>query len=221
MTDNTPYPAMVHSGLTPIYDLFARLALRERRFKRDLIARAQIAPGHRVLDLGAGTGTLAIQVVQVQPEAHLTGLDGDPEILAIARGKASRAGVNVSFDLGNVTALPYSGESFDRVLSTLVFSLLSREGKQLAIREAYRVLRTGGELHFVDFGPPQTHWGRWVAPLMRRWDPLADNLDGCLPAMFQAAGFENVVEVARFATVFGTLVTLSGRKAPSVKAGAD
>lgn len=204
---------MVHSGLTPIYDLFVRLLMRERQFKRDLVPRARIAPGHCALDLGAGSGTLAIMIKQMQPEAHITGLDADTEILAIAREKASRAGADIIFDLGSASALPYPAESFDRVLSTLVFSLLSREDKQLAIREAHRVLRRGGELHFVDFGPPHTRWGRWVAPLMRRWEPMADNLDGCLPAMFREAGFENVIEVARFATVFGTLVTLYSRKA--------
>lgn len=213
MTDNNRYPALVLDGLTPIYDLFVRLFMPEKQFRRDLVAGARIAPGHRVLDLGAGTGTLAIMIKQIQPEAHIAGLDSDTEILAIAREKASRAGVDITFDLGNASALPYPAESFDRVVSSLVFSLLSREDKQLAIREAYRVLRKGGELHIADFGPPHTRWGRWVAPLMRRFERMADNLDGCLPAIFREAGFENVVEVARFATVFGTLAILSGRKA--------
>src|SRR5574341_682926 len=213
MTDNNRYPALVLDGLTPIYDLFVRLFMPEKQFRRDLVAGARIAPGHRVLDLGAGTGTLAIMIKQIQPEAHIAGLDSDTEILAIAREKASRAGVDITFDLGNASALPYPAESFDCVVSSLVFSLLSREDKQLAIREAYRVLRRGGELHIADFGPPHTRWGRCVAPLMRRFERMADNLDGCLPAIFREAGFENVVEVARFATVFGTLAILYGRKA--------
>ncbi len=213
MTDNTPYSAMVDSRLTPIYDQFVRLLMRERRFKRDLVAQARIASGHRVLDLGAGTGTLAIMMKQAQPEAHVTGIDGDAEILAIAQEKSLRACAVITFDLGNVSAMTYPQESFDRVVSTLVFSLLSREGKQSALREVYRVLRKGGELHFVDFGAPHTRWGRWVAPLLRRWEPLQDNLDDCLPAMFREAGFEDVRTRARLATVFGTLTTLYGRKA--------
>jgi hypothetical protein len=47
---------------------------------------------------------------------------------------------------------------------------------------------------------------------MRRYERISDHLDGVLPAMFRQAGFENVQEVARFATVFGTLSILSGRK---------
>jgi ubiquinone/menaquinone biosynthesis C-methylase UbiE len=212
MADPHRYPALMLDRLTPIYDLFVRLFMPEMQFKRDLIARARIAAGHRVLDLGAGTGTLAIMIKQMQPDAQIIGLDGDPEILTIARQKAARAGAEVTFDLGHVAALPYPDESFDRVVSSLVMSLLSREDKQLAVREAYRVLQRGGELHIADFGPPHTRWGRWVAPVMRRFERMADNLDGLLPTMFREAGFDNVEEAARFATVFGTLAILYGRR---------
>lgn len=184
----------------------------EKQFKRDLIARAHIAPGYRVLDLGAGTGTLAIMIKQTQPDVQITGLDSDPEILAIACGKVSHAGAQITFNLGNAAVLPYPDESFDRVVSSLVMSLLSRVDKQLAVCEAYRVLRRGGELHIADFGSPHTRWGRLVAPLMRRYERISDNLDGLLPAMFREAGFENVEEIARFATLFGTLSILYGRK---------
>ena len=51
------HPALLLESLTPVYDLFARLFLPEIQFKRDLIAHARIAPGQRVLDLGAGNGT--------------------------------------------------------------------------------------------------------------------------------------------------------------------
>jgi ubiquinone/menaquinone biosynthesis C-methylase UbiE len=212
MTTDHRYPALLNTRLTPIYDYFARLFMPEIRFKRALIAQAGIIAGQRVLDLGAGTGTLAIMIKQAQPDAQVTGLDGDPEVLSIAREKASLSGADIEFDVGNATALPYGDQSFDRVVSTLVMSLLSRTEKRLAILEAYRVLRNGGELHIADFGSPHTRWGHVVAPLVRRFEPISDNLDGLLPAMFQEAGFEAIEEVARFATVFGTLSILSGKK---------
>lgn len=212
MADHPRYPALIVGWLTPVYDLFARLFIPETKLKRDLIAHAHLAPGHRLLDLGAGTGTLAIMIKQVQLEVEVTGLDSDPEILAIARDKAGRAGADITFDLGTATALPYPNESFDRVLSSLVTSLLSDEDKRRALREAYRVLRGGGELHIADFGPPHTRWARWVAPRVRRFEPIAGNLEGLLPVMFREAGFANVEAAPRLATLFGTLWIVSGNK---------
>jgi ubiquinone/menaquinone biosynthesis C-methylase UbiE len=213
MTNQTLYPALILDWLTPLYDLFAKLFMPEAQFKRKLIAYARFVPGQRALDLGAGSGTLAILIKQTQPQVQVIGLDGDPAILAIARSKALRLGAEILFEVGNITTLPYPDASFDRVLSSLVFSLLNREAKQQAMREAYRVLRDGGALLIADFGPPHTRWGRWLLPLMRRFEPIVDNLDGQLPVMFREAGFAEVEEVTRFATVLGTLSILQGRKA--------
>lgn len=212
MNDNPRYPALVFDWLTPIYDVFAKVFLPEEHFKRELILRAHIAPGHKVLDFGAGSGTLAILLKQHQLDAQIIGLDGDPHILAIAQEKASSANVQVTFDVGNVAAMPYRNDSFDRVLSNLLTSLLSREVKPLAVQESYRVLRSGGELYIADFGKPHTRWGRWVAPLMRRFEPIVDNLDGRLPFLLCEAGFQNVQEICHYATFFGTLSILMGRK---------
>jgi ubiquinone/menaquinone biosynthesis C-methylase UbiE len=212
LTDTNPTPALLVDWLTPVYDVFAKLFFPEAKFKRALIAYASLAADQHVLDLGAGTGTLAIMIKQAQPDVRVTGLDGDPDILSIAREKASRADVNITFDHGNAAALPYPDASFDRVLSSLVFSLLSSDVKRDAVHESYRVLRGGGALLIADFGPPHTWWGRRVAPLMRRWEPLHDHLEGRLPEMFREAGLEYVETLARFATVFGTLSILVGRK---------
>ena len=212
MAHDHGHPALLLDWLTPAYDLFARLLIPEKRFKRDLIARARIAPGYHVLDLGAGTGTLAIMVKQIQPDAQVIALDSDPEIILIARDKVSRSGVEISFEPGNAVALPYPDRSFDRVLSTLVMSVLSRDEKMLAICEAYRVLRSGGELQIADFSSPHTGWGRMVAPLVRRFEPISDNLAGLLPVLFQSAGFVNITETRRYATLFGTISILSGQK---------
>ncbi len=205
-------PALLHRRLTPAYDLFARALLREGRLKRELVARARIGPGQRVLDLGAGTGTLAIMVKRAHPAARVTGLDADPAILVIARDKAARAGADVAFDLGDAAALPYPDGSFDRILSSLVMSVLAMEQKRLAVREAHRVLRPGGEFFIGDFGAPHTRWGRFVTPLVRRFEPIRGNLEGLLPLILRDGGFDSVVEARRIVTLLGTLSIVSGRR---------
>ena len=198
-------PALLHRRLTPVYDLFAQAFLRDARLKSELVARARIGPGHQVLDLGAGTGTLAILVKRAHPAARVTGLDSDPAILVIARDKAARAKAEVAFDAGDAGALPYPDASFDRILSSLVMSVLTTEQKRLAVRETRRVLRPGGVLSIGDFGPPHTRWGRFVTPLVRRFEPIRGNLEGLLPRILGKAGFDNVEQAGSIVTPFGTL----------------
>lgn len=77
-----------------------------------LVEQVGLTPGQRVLDLGAGTGTLTLMLKRAQPEAEVIGVDGDPEILAIARTKAARSGLAVRFDEAMADASPYADGSY-------------------------------------------------------------------------------------------------------------
>jgi len=198
-------PALGYDWLTPLYDPLLRWVMREEKFKRDLIAQARLEAGHRVLDLGCGTATLTILAKQLHPDATVVGLDGDPRVLEIGRTKAAKAGTNITLDQGMAFQLPYPDGSFDRVLSSLVFHHLTTEDKRRALREVFRVLRPGGELHIFDFGRPHTVLARWIAPAVRRLERTADLIDGLLPDMFRRAGFGEAQETAHFMTLVGTL----------------
>jgi ubiquinone/menaquinone biosynthesis C-methylase UbiE len=214
MTHHSDYiPALGLRVLTPLYDCVLRWFFRESELKEQLVAAAGFAPGQRVLDLGCGTGTLMVMIKQAQPLVRVTGLDGDADVLAIAGGKAARTKLDISFSQAFATALPYPDETFDRVLSSLVFHHLSSATKHAALREAYRVLRSGGELHILDFGPPDTLLGTLAAPVIRRLEQAADNIDGLLPAMACEVGFGEV-DVLHQETVLGaaTVAHLRARK---------
>jgi ubiquinone/menaquinone biosynthesis C-methylase UbiE len=206
-------PALGFDVLTPLYDTAIALTMRERAFKRDLIGMAQPGAGHRVLDLGCGTGTLAILLKATVPDADIVGLDLDPRILGIALAKAERAGVAVEWVEGSVVAPPFAEQSFDRILSSLVFHHLTDEEKEQALAAARRLLRPGGSLHIADFGKPHNRYTRFAAALFRHFDGAertAANLEGVIPDLLRQAGFAAVHESAPRTTALGTLTIVSG-----------
>jgi ubiquinone/menaquinone biosynthesis C-methylase UbiE len=208
-------PALAFHALTPLYDAVVGTTTRERRFKQALIAQAGVRPGHQVLDLASGTGTLAIWLQQRKPGAQVTGVDGDPAILAIARRKAARAGIAVHFDQGLSYDLPYPADQFDRVLSSLFLHHLSWTDKERTLREVWRVLKPGGELHVADWGRPASALMRTLFLSVQLLDGFAntrDHVAGRLPALFASAGFGAVAEHQAFNTIYGTLALFSARK---------
>lgn len=207
-------PALRFRALTGLYDPIVRATTREGEFKRRLLAEAELRPGHRVLDLACGTGTLAIAAKRQAPGAELVGVDGDPEVLARASAKAEAAGVDVQFDEGLSTGLPYADASFDRVLSTLFFHHLDRAGKRATIAEVARVLRPGGELHVADWGKagdPLMAALSWPVRLLDGLEVTRENFDGSLPGLFAEGGLEDVTERDRLRTPLGSMALVSAR----------
>ena len=150
MPDRGYVPAASLDLLLPLYDPLTRL-IGFHRVLRQLLAQATLAPDHEVLDIGCGTGTLAIMIKQLQPAIRVTGLDPDPLALARAARKARRARVEVRFERGSADALPHPDASFDRVFSSMMFHHVRKEQKLNVLADVRRVLRPGGRLEFVDF----------------------------------------------------------------------
>jgi ubiquinone/menaquinone biosynthesis C-methylase UbiE len=137
------------------YDLLVSVFTlgREGRLRRLMLDRAQIEPGESVLDVGCGTGTLAIAAVRrVRGTGSVSGIDASPEMISRARAKAARAGVTVTFDVAGAEALPFPDASFDVVLSTVMLHHLRRDARAACMREIRRVLAPGGRVLVVDFG---------------------------------------------------------------------
>jgi ubiquinone/menaquinone biosynthesis C-methylase UbiE len=220
MQGHTHYiPAAGYHWLTPLYDLGQRWLMREGTIKPRLVGLAEIGEGHRVLDLGCGTGTLAIQIKRRYPGCHVVGIDVDPRILGIAAGKARRAGARIDLARGSATALPYPSDGFDRVVTSLVFHHLGNEDKRRALEEARRVLRPGGVLLLADLGKPHAP-AMLLASVAAGWfEETRAHVAGELPSLLRQAGFGEVRERAQFATVFGTIAVYEGRRPPADESG--
>ena len=142
------------------YDLLAFLFTggRERAFRERLLDLARMQPGEAVLDIGCGTGTLAIAAARRAGQgADVRGLDASPEMIARATRKAARAGVSAAFQVGTAEALPFEDSRFDVVLATLMLHHLPRRTREQTAHQVRRVLKPGGRVLAVDFGQPSGH----------------------------------------------------------------
>lgn len=210
-------PALRWHTLTPMYDAVMNIVMPENEMRRDLIESAQLESGHCVLDLGCGTGSLAL-AVNTHREIEMHGVDVDPRMLMRARAKARTAHANIAFTCADARALPYADARFDRVVSSLVLHHLTSAEKVTALRECRRVLAPGGSLHIVDWGKPAGLYARIAFTSVRLVDgfaPTADHAHGTLRDRMLAAGFGCVEESTMRATWFGTLRVLRA----SVRAG--
>jgi ubiquinone/menaquinone biosynthesis C-methylase UbiE len=208
-------PAVRFNFLTPVFDVFVKGTTRERTFKQKLLDQAQLEAGFDVLDLGSGSGTLALWAKQREPGLRIRGLDGDPAIIAQAERKAARAGAEIPFDEGMSYELPYDDASFDRVLSSLFFHHLILRDKERTIAEVARVLKAGGELHVADWGEPRSVPAKLGALAIRKFDgdaPTRDNLAGRLPQLFEAGGLVDARERARVAAPLGVVSLYSAHR---------
>jgi ubiquinone/menaquinone biosynthesis C-methylase UbiE len=189
--------------LLPLYDPFTKL-LGLDRSRRELIDQAALQPFHRVLDIGCGTGSLALLIKRLHPAVHVVGLDPDENALARARNKAGRAGVAIHFDRGFSDALDYPAASFDRVFSSFMFHHLDQAEKEATLREVRRVLRPGGGLFLLDFAGPESRHSRLVRRLHSH-PRLRDNAEGMVLTMINSAGLTDVRKTGSSALLGGLI----------------
>ncbi len=142
-----------------LYDLTLWLMTRgrERAFREDMLDLVALRPGEAVLDVGCGTGSLAIAAKRgVGSTGTVDGVDASPQMLARAARKTRRAGLGVEFTIAPAQALPFPDARFDVVLSTIMLHHLPRPGRTACLREMRRVLKPGGRVLVVEFTAP-TH----------------------------------------------------------------
>jgi ubiquinone/menaquinone biosynthesis C-methylase UbiE len=137
----------------------ATMAPSLRPVAAEVVRRAQLKAGERVLDVGCGTGIAAAAAHAAG--AEVVGLDGAPGMIAIAR----RDVLGVDFRVGDFNALPFEDGAFDAIISS--HALLFAEDRTAALREWRRVCHSGGHLSLSVPGPEERTPGTLYAEVYR------------------------------------------------------
>lgn len=179
--------------------------MRERLWRPLIVdAVAEVAPS-LVVDVGCGTGALSIPIAERLPKARIVGVDGDPEVLEIARSKPGADAVEWTEGLAG--ALPIPDSTADVVVTSLVLHHLPLATKREMLAEAHRVLRPGGRLIVADWAQPQDVVASAGFALLQVLDGFAttnDNRRGLIPQLIVQAGFPKPRLLRRIRTALGT-----------------
>jgi ubiquinone/menaquinone biosynthesis C-methylase UbiE len=210
-------PALGRPQLTFLYDAAIRVLTRERRWRRLLLEQLRPRPGERILDIGCGTGTLAIMIKQAEPEAEVVGIDPDEQVLGIARTKAARAGVAPVFMRGFARDADRFGARFDKAVASLVFHQVPLQEKEAGIEAMARAVVAGGELHVADYALQPTIVSRQLFRMVQALDGRENtqaNADGALERILGSLAGGNVAPQTTIPTLTGAIslfqVTVAG-----------
>jgi ubiquinone/menaquinone biosynthesis C-methylase UbiE len=134
---------------------------REKTLRQMTMKLAQLMPGDKVLEIGCGTGTLTLAAkAQVGSSGEVAGIDIAPEMVAVASRKASRKGVDVSFQVASIENIPFPDNRFDVVMCSFSIHHMPEDVRRKGFTEIYRVLKSGGHLFILDFALPDKPWQR-------------------------------------------------------------
>jgi ubiquinone/menaquinone biosynthesis C-methylase UbiE len=192
--------------MTAAYDPLTARWPAGNKMRSTVIDALDPAPGQRLLELGCGSGRLAIEIKRRCPDVSITAVDGNRDIFAIAQDRAKKAGVEINFALGDFTTCPLEGK-YDLVYSTLVLHHLTLEAKQQVFARIRDLFAEGGSFVIADFS---RHSGSGQA-IMSRVSTLVDTLSAKGPhfdGRFEAAlheGFVDVRSLGQIPSVFGTI----------------
>jgi demethylmenaquinone methyltransferase/2-methoxy-6-polyprenyl-1,4-benzoquinol methylase len=157
MRDHDQRIAEMFDRIAPRYDRLNRVLSfgTDRSWRATAVALARLGPSEVALDVGAGTGDLALGLLRASaPDTHVIGLDLAARMLAISRRRAERAGLGRRYAtlIGNAEALPLPDASVDRVVSG--FTLRNIGDLPRALTEMLRVLRPGGSAVLLELSHP-------------------------------------------------------------------
>jgi len=191
------------------YDLVNGLfGRRGRRLRESFAGDLGLHAGDRVLDVGCGTGRLAMTFAgRVAPTGSVAGIDPAPEMIKRATSRAGKQQVPAAFQVAFAQRLPFPNATFDAVACTLALHHVAEDDQQSAVQEMHRVLKPDGRLLIAEFDQ-----GHGPHALLRWLRPSApEHMAERAHQLVDAAGF---TAVTGRPTNLSWLRTITARKEP-------
>ncbi len=164
---------------------------RTAKMHQGSIALAKLQSGETVLDIGCGTGKLILEAEKVVGHSGtVVGLDVEPAMVAQAKKNAAKTHSHATFGIASIDEIPNPDNSFDVVISSLVYHHLSPQQRQDGFREVLRVLKPNGRFLVADLNPSR----RSMATSLPGHNQLAheDHVRSEVAEQMQATGFSNI-----------------------------
>src|SRR5687768_8565745 len=167
--------------------------------------QALLKPGENVLDVGCGTGGLTIPAkIRIGENGSAAGIDPAPEMIAVARRKTKRAGIEINFRVGVIESLPFPDETFDVVTSSLMMHHLPEHLQVKGLAEIWRTLKPGGRILIADMRRPSgSALKRFFTSLVLHHGHGVQFGIEDLPKLLREAGFEDVEQLDDHFLVIG------------------
>ena len=188
----------------PYYDLAVNITTlgQARRLRRMTVDQVLIKPGDSVLDVGCGTGEVTLLAKTRAKDGKVYGIDPAPEMIAVARNKAARKGLEIDFPVGVIESLPFGDASIDVVTSSLMMHHLPEALKARGLAEIYRVLKPGGRLLIADFMRPTGSFLNHLFIAFTRHQGLESGIED-LQKLLNDAGFSQVTKLEEQILIIG------------------
>ena len=185
-------PLRFHA-LTPAYDALVRWTSAEDAFRAVMIEALGDRSTARILDIGCGTGTLAVMLKESFPTAQLVGVDADQAALDIAARKCNDRGVIVMLRQADARNLPFQSESFTAATASLFFHHLEDDDKRRVLAQLRRMVGRGGSVVIADWHRAHSVRRRMAFMAVRLLDGLSvtrSHAQGQFPKLLEQAGLE-------------------------------